>query len=103
MALPDSPSAALAGMPQQTYWDFVTSVIPDNILAPFLSANVLSVLLIAAAVGIAIAKLPIDSREQEVLIAFFSGVQKVLFTIVSLGSRSSRSASSPSFRSSSPR
>lgn len=83
VAMPNSASAALAGMPQQTYWDFISSVIPDNILAPFLSANVLSVLLIAAAVGLAIAKLPTDSREQKVLTAFFSGIQKVLFTIVS--------------------
>lgn len=77
-----APSNALAGMPQQSYFDFISSVIPDNILAPFLSANVLSVLLIASAVGLAIAKLPSDSREAEVLTAFFSGVQKVLFTIV---------------------
>ena len=60
----------------------ITSVVPDNAIAPFLSANVLSVLLIAAAVGIAIAKLPHDSREQRVLMAFFSGLQAVLFTLV---------------------
>ncbi len=63
------------------YLKYVESVIPDNILAPFLSANVLSVLLISAAVGVAIARLP-ESRPQEVLLAFFAGLQEVLFKIV---------------------
>lgn len=76
-------SASLEGVaPKQSYLDYVQTVIPDNILAPFLSANVLSVLLISAAVGIAVAKLPQGSRPQEVLMAFFSGLQSVLFTIV---------------------
>ena len=57
-------SAAIAGIKGKSYFDYITSVVPDNAIAPFLSANVLSVLLIAAAVGIAIAKLPHDSREQ---------------------------------------
>lgn len=75
-------SAAIAGIQGKSYFDYITSVVPDNAIAPFLSANVLSVLLIAAAVGIAIAKLPHDSREQRVLMAFFSGLQSVLFTLV---------------------
>ena len=64
-----------------SYLKYVESVIPDNILAPFLSANVLSVLLIAAAVGIAIAKLP-EAEPRRVLMAFFTGLQEVLFKIV---------------------
>lgn len=75
-------SAAIAGIQGKSYFDYITSVVPDNAIAPFLSANVLSVLLIAAAIGIAIAKLPHDSREQRVLMAFFSGLQSVLFTLV---------------------
>lgn len=76
-------SAAISGIQGKSYFDYITSVVPDNAIAPFLSANVLSVLIIAAAVGIAIAKLPHDSREQRVLMAFFSGLQSVLFTLVS--------------------
>lgn len=77
-----SASAALEGAaPAGSYLDYVQSVIPDNILSPFLSANVLSVLLISAAVGIALAKMP-AGRPQEVLTAFFAGLQSVLFTIV---------------------
>lgn len=75
-------SAAISGIQGKSYFDYITSVVPDNAIAPFLSANVLSVLIIAAAVGIAIAKLPHDSREQRVLMAFFSGLQSVLFTLV---------------------
>ena len=76
-------SAAIAGIQGKSYFDYITSVVPDNAIAPFLSANVLSVLLIAAAVGIAIAKLPHESTEQRTLMAFFSGLQSVLFTLVS--------------------
>ncbi len=75
-------SSAIAGIQGKSYFDYITSVVPDNAIAPFLSANVLSVLLIAAALGVAIAKLPQDSREQRVLMAFFSGLQSVLFTLV---------------------
>ncbi len=75
------PVAALANAGGGSYLKYVESVIPDNILAPFLSANVLSVLLIAAAVGIAIAKLP-DAEPRRVLLAFFTGLQEVLFKIV---------------------
>ncbi len=76
-------AAALDGVKSQSYLQYIQSVIPDNFLTPFISANVLSVLLISAAVGIAIAKLPKDSRQQEVLMSFFSGLQSVLFTLVS--------------------
>ena len=75
-------SAAIAGIQGKSYFDYITSVVPDNAIAPFLSANVLSVLLIAAAVGIAIAKLPHESPEQRTLMAFFSGLQSVLFSLV---------------------
>lgn len=79
-------SSTLAGLAlgsgEKGYADYALSIIPDNALSPFLSANVLSVLLIAAAVGIAIAKLPRGSAEQRVLSAFFSGLQSVLFTMV---------------------
>lgn len=68
--------------PKQSYGDYMLTIVPDNFLAPFLSANVLSVLLISAAVGLAIAKLPRGSYPQQVLMAFFSGLQSVLFTIV---------------------
>lgn len=80
-----SAGDALSGMANvgsSGYLHYIETIVPDNILAPFLSANVLSVLLISAAVGIAIAKLP-EGRPQEVLVALFTGLQEVLFRIVS--------------------
>lgn len=77
-----SQPEALANIQGHSYFSYIESVIPDNIIAPFLSANVLSVLIIAAAVGIAIAKLPADSKEQNLMITFFTALQSVLFTIV---------------------
>lgn len=65
-----------------SYMDYVQSIVPDNILAPFLSANVLSVLLVAAAFGIAISRLPRDSRSQTILLDFFTAAQEVLFILV---------------------
>lgn len=82
---PANVSVTNATVPQVTehsYLEYIQSVIPDNFLAPFLSANVLSVLLVSAAIGIAISRLPRNSRSQEVLLAFFTGAQEVLFILV---------------------
>lgn len=76
-----SAGDAVANITGKGYVDYIESVVPDNILQPFLSANVLSVLLIAAAFGVAIAKMP-KGRSQEVLMSFFQGAQEVLFIIV---------------------
>ena len=77
-----NPVAGLANAGGGSYLKYLENVVPDNILAPFLSANVLSVLLIAAAVGIAIAKMA-DGEPRGVLMAFFTGLQEILFCIVS--------------------
>lgn len=69
-------------MAEHSYLEYVQSIVPDNFIAPFLSANVLSVLLVSAAIGLAIAKLPRGSRSQDILMAFFSGAQDVLFVLV---------------------
>lgn len=65
-----------------SYLDYVESIVPDNFITPFQTANVLSVLLIAAAVGIAIAKMPRESKNQDLMITFFKASQDVLFTLV---------------------
>ena len=41
-----------------TFYEHIISVIPNNIVQPFLSGNVLSILLIAVAVGLALAWMP---------------------------------------------
>ena len=77
-----APLSSVANAGGAGYLKYIESVIPDNILAPFLSANVLSVLLISAAVGIALAQMT-PSKAQETLVSLFAGLQEVLFRIVS--------------------
>ena len=77
-----TPLSSVANAGGAGYLKYIESVIPDNILAPFLSANVLSVLLISAAVGIALAQMK-PSKAQETLVSLFAGLQEVLFRIVS--------------------
>ena len=73
-----------AAVPQKlekvTYYDHFLSVIPNNILQPFLSGNVLSVMLIAAAVGLALAFMP-KTENRDVLLKGIRGLQEVLFTL----------------------
>ena len=64
-----------------SYYDHFLSVVPNNILYPFLSGNVLSVLFIAAAVGLAIAFMP-KTKNREVLLQGINGMQEVLFTLI---------------------
>ena len=66
---------AIADMPQQSYYDHILSVIPNNIVKPFLEGNVLSLLLLAFAVGIGISKLP-ESENKSVIV---KGVLGLLF------------------------
>lgn len=81
-----TPAAAAADItsqiPKRTYFDYIQDVIPDNFVTPFATANVLSVLLVSAAIGIAISKMPNQSKTQELMITFFSACQEVLFIMV---------------------
>lgn len=53
-----------------SYYDHILGVIPNNVLAPFLSGNVLSVMLIAAAVGLALAFMPKTENREALLKSF---------------------------------
>ena len=66
---------------QKNYLDYFISVIPDNLLAPLVQGNVMSVLLIAIAVGIAIRYIQEDQPRATIL-NFFGAVQSILFSIV---------------------
>ena len=72
---------AIADMPQQSYYDHILSVIPNNIVKPFLEGNVLSLLLLAFAVGIGIAKLP-ESENKSVIVKGVLGLQDLLFLLI---------------------
>ena len=67
--------------PQQTYYDHILSVIPNNIVKPFLEGNVLSLLLLAFAVGIGLSKLP-ESEKKSVVVKGLLGLQDLLFLLI---------------------
>ena len=66
---------------QTSYYDHILGVIPNNIIKPFAEGNVLSILLLAAAVGIALAKMP-QSNKKEVVVKGLLGLQDLLFMLI---------------------
>ena len=83
------------GLTGLSYYEHILSVIPNNIVAPFASGNVLSILLISAAVGLALAQMrkknasasanetaSASASSVETVIRFFFGLQELLFTLI---------------------
>ena len=64
-----------------SYYDHILSVIPNNIIAPFAAGNVLSILLVAFAVVLALAKMP-DTENKTTLVKGIFGLQELLFTLI---------------------
>ena len=81
----DVAGAGAADVPEKlgklSYYEHFLSVIPNNLLQPFLAGNVLSVLLIAAAVGMALAFMP-KTENQQALLKTIHGAQELLFTLI---------------------
>ena len=77
--------SGMADVPQNlgetSYYDHILGVIPNNIIKPFADGNVLSILLLAAAVGIALAKMPQNDKKEIVVKGLF-GLQDLLFTLI---------------------
>ena len=67
--------------PQTSYIDHIVNVIPNNVVKPFFDGNVLSLLLIAFAIGIGLSKLP-ESENKEVVVKFLVGLQELLFLLI---------------------
>ena len=67
--------------PQQTYYDHILTVIPNNIIKPFLEGNVLSLLLLAFAIGIGLSKLP-ESENKSVVVKGLLGLQDLVFLLI---------------------
>lgn len=64
-----------------TYYDHILGIIPNNIIEPFAKGNVLSILLVAAAVGLALAFMKKSDNVQVVIKGIF-GLQELLFTLI---------------------
>ena len=67
--------------PQTSFYDHILNVIPNNIVKPFLEGNVLSLLLLAFAVGIGLSKLP-ESENKSVVVKGLLGLQELLFLLI---------------------
>ena len=73
--------AAQGDLEGVSYLSHIVSIIPNNIVRPFLEGNVLSLLLLAFAVGIALSKLP-DSENKAVVTKGLLGLQELLFLLI---------------------
>ena len=67
--------------PQTSFYDHILNVIPNNIVKPFLEGNVLSLLLMAFAIGIGLSKLP-ESENKAVVVKGLLGLQDLLFLLI---------------------
>ena len=74
-------SEAVGDTPAQTYYTHILSVIPNNVVRPFLEGNVLSLLLLAFAIGIGLSRLP-ESEGKAVVVRFLQGLQELLFMLI---------------------
>ncbi len=64
-----------------SYSGYLLSIIPNNILQPLISGNVLSVILISAAFGLGLSFMK-ETENKTALIKVLYGVQELLFTLI---------------------
>lgn len=74
-------SQASAINSQTSYVDHLISIIPNNIIKPFLEGNVLSLLMLAFAIGIGLSKLA-ESDNKVVITKGLLGLQDLLFLLI---------------------
>ena len=72
---------AVADAPHLSYYSHLIGLIPNNIVKPFLEGNVLSLLLLAFAIGIGLSRLP-ESENKAVVVKGLLGVQELLFLLI---------------------
>ena len=72
---------AISEAPHLSYYSHLIGLIPSNIVKPFLEGNVLSLLLLAFAVGFGLSKLP-ESDNKAVVVKGLLGLQELLFLLI---------------------
>lgn len=81
----DVIGAGAAAVPEKlghlSYYDHFLSIIPNNVLKPFIDGNVLSVMLISASVGVAFAFMP-KTENRDTILKALHGVQELLFQLI---------------------
>ena len=85
VALQETGAAAVRGQQSsiavKSYMDHILSVIPDNLLTPLATNNVMGVLLVAAAAGVALAFMEKNDNVKTLLRGII-GLQELLFTLI---------------------
>ena len=71
----------LESMSSSSFLSYFTSAIPDNILYPFVSGNVLSILIVSFAFGIGISKME-ESEKKTAILNVVLGFQELVFKII---------------------
>lgn len=64
-----------------SYMDYIIGIVPDNVLRPLVEGNVLSLLLIAVAVGIALARMP-ETDSKRTLMNGLNGLQNLVSMLI---------------------
>ena len=81
----DLISGGAADVPQNlkamSYSEHFLSIVPNNMVRPFLEGNVLSILMVAAAVGLGLAFMP-ESENKSALMKAILGLRELLFTLI---------------------
>jgi len=72
---------AISEAPHLSYYTHLIGLIPNNIVKPFLEGNVLSLLLLAFAIGFGLSKLP-ESENKSVVVKGLLGLQELLFLLI---------------------
>lgn len=70
----------LANMNSSTFLDYFIQAIPDNILYPFVSGNVLSILIVSFVFGFAISKMQ-ESDKKTAILNVINGCQEMVFKV----------------------
>lgn len=70
------------GLQNIHYFSYLNTIIPSNILSPFIEHHVMGVLLISIIMGIAIAFIP-EEGARNVVSDFFKGIHSIFITITS--------------------
>ncbi len=71
----------ISSMSSASFLSYFTSAIPDNIIYPFVSGNVLSILIVSFAFGFAISQMK-DSDRKTTVINAVHGFQELVFMII---------------------
>lgn len=71
----DTPAVTNSG-----YWGYLTTLIPSNVLSPFLDQQVMAVLLLSIVIGFAVRKIP-EEDSRKTLVSFFRGAHAMFLII----------------------